>query len=272
MFKNLPSLPSAALSSQGHAILAAAVVSVLFTLLAGCAPKKEIVRQPEVEPYRGSVSVEVLRKSVGFGDVRTLKALAEVKVFRKGEPAGSFSGVFGYKAPDSLKTIFFGPLGLTVMEMLVSHELLQVCLPTKNTLYEMRSPEIAFSSLMDNKRFRLDMQEEGAFYALYAYDSADVSRGTVMKFLFDKVYLLNRQIILFREAGGRVMISFGNFNGRTPEQIGIAFSNGTDMDITLQEPEYDTEIPDEFFSEIEHGDRSLRPIQELLKRFAPATN
>ena len=255
---------------QMRIFFAAAAALVAFSLLAGCTAKKEVVRQPEIEPYRGPVTVEALKQSIGFGAVRTIKALAEVKVSRNGKPAGSFNGVFGYKSPDSLKTIFFGPLGLTVMEMHVSHELLQVSLPTKNALYEMKSPEIAFSSLLDESRFRLDMQEEGDFYALYAYAQADTSPVPVMKYLFDRVYLLNRRIILYRTVGEAVVISFDSFNGRVPEQIGLLFSNGTDVEIGLQETELNTDIPDEFFSAIEHGDMNVRPFRELLKRLAPA--
>ena len=238
--------------------------------LTGCVGGKEIVRQPEVAPYQGTVTVEALKQSVGFGDVRTLKALAEVKVFRKGEPAGSFNGVFGYKAPDSLKAVFFGPFGLTVMEMLASRELLQVYLPPKNSLYEMKSPEIAFSSLLNNDRFLLAMQEEDDHYALYAYDRDGAGEGPVMKYLFDRTYLLNREVILYRAAGETVTISFGNFNGRVPEKIGLAFGSGTEMEITLQEPEFDAEIPGEYFAAIEHGDRKVLPLRELLRRIARA--
>jgi hypothetical protein len=272
MPRNLTPLSSAAEFVRRRAFLICIYACTLFTLSAGCAPREEIVRQPEIEPYRGTVTVEVLKRSVGFGAVGTLKALTEVKVFSKGEPAGSFSGVLGYKAPDALKTVFFGPFGLTVMEMLISHELLQVYLPPKNALYEMKSPEVAFSSLMNNDRYLLAMQEEGDLYALYAYDRTDTSQGPVMKYLFDRTYLLNRRVILYRAAGGTVVAAFGNFNGRVPEQIRLAFSNGTDMEITLQEPEFDTEIPDEYFAEIEHGDKKVLPLQELLKRVASPGN
>jgi hypothetical protein len=91
-----------------------------------------------------------------------------------------------------------------------------------------------------------------------------------MKYLFDRTFLLNRKIIVYRSAEEAVTISFGNFNGKVPEQARLSFSNGTDMEITLQEPEYDTEIPGGYFSEIEHGDKQVLPFQELLKRFAPS--
>jgi hypothetical protein len=238
-------------------------------LAPGCAPRKGVVRQSEAEPYTGPVTVEVLKRSIGFGDVKTIKALADVKVFRNGEPAGSFNGVLGYKAPDALKTSFFGPFGLTVMEMLVLREILQVYIPPRNTLYEMLSPGLSLSSLHD-ERFRFMMQEEGDFHALYAYPAAGTTEGPVMKYLFDRTYLLNRKIIIYRSAEEAATITFGSFNGKVPEQARLSFGNGTDMEITLQESEYDTEIPDDYFREIEHGDNRVLPFQELLKRFAPS--
>jgi hypothetical protein len=54
-----------------------------------------------------------------------------------------------------------------------------------------------------------------------------------------------------------------------PELIRLSFSNGTAMEVTFREPEFDTEIPDGFFSRIEHADNDVLPFQELLRRFAP---
>ncbi|NJD57643.1 MAG: hypothetical protein FIA94_14735 [Nitrospirae bacterium] len=238
-------------------------------LFAGCAAKKEVVRQPKAGPYTGPVTIEVLKQSVGFRDIRTIKALVDVKVFRKGEPAGSFNGVLGYKAPDAVKTSFFGPFGLTVMEMLATKDVLQVYVPPKNILYETLSPGISLSSLRNDDRFLYVMQEEGDFHALYVYNAADTTEGPLMKYLFDRTFLLNRKIIVYRSAEEAMTISFGDFDGTVPGLSRISFSNGTDMEITFQEPEYDTEIPDAYFREIEHGDKQILPFQELLKRFAP---
>ena len=255
--------------SRGFAACVVICVLAALSLTAGCVPKKEIVRQPETEPYTGPVTVDVLKRSIGFRDIKTIKALTDVRVFRNGEPSGSYSGVLGYKAPDDLKTAIFGPFGLTVMEMLVSREILQVYIPPRNMLYEMLSPGISLSSF-DDARFLYVMREEGDFHALYAYNAADTTEGPVMKYLFDRTYLLNRKLIVYRSAEKAVTISFGNFAGKVPEQTRLSFSNGTEMEITLQEPEYDTEIPGEYFREIEHGDKQVLPFQELLKRFAPS--
>jgi len=256
--------------SRGNAYLVVICMLAALLLTGGCAPKKGVVRQPEAEPYTGPVTTEVLKRSVGFRDIRTIKALVDVKVFKKGEPAGSFNGVLGYKAPDAVKTSFFGPFGLTVMEMLATKDVLQVYIPPKNIMYEMLSPGISLSSLRNDNRSLYVMQEEGDFHALYVYNAADTTEGPLMKYLFDQTYLLNQKIVVYRSAEEAMTISFGNFNGTVPELARLSFSNGTDMEITFQEPEYDTEIPDAYFREIEHGDKQILPFQELLKRFAPS--
>ncbi len=239
---------------------------VIF-LVTSCAPK-ELVRQPELEPYSGPVTVEVLRKSSGFQDTKTIKALTDVRIFKDNEPAGSFSGVFGYQAPDSMKTSVFGPFGITIMEFLIVKDMLQVYVPPKNILYEMNSQEISFSSLTKG-RFRFTMLEDGDFYVLLAYDSAEIDAVPVMKYLFDRRYLLNRQIIVYKEGDEIITIDFDGFNGKVPEKIKLLFSNGTEMHITLREQEYDTDIPSGYFKEIEHTDKKVLPFQDILKRFDP---
>ncbi len=243
---------------------------VLVMVLGSSCAQKEFIRQPELEPYSGPVTVEVLRKSIGFRDTKTIKALTDVRIFKYNEPAGSFSGVFGYQAPESLKTSIFGPFGITIMEFLIAKDMLQVYVPPKNILYEMRSPEISFSSLMNNGKFRYTMQEEGDFYVLFAYDAVEDAAAPAMKYLFDRIYLLNRRIIVYKEGEAVITIDFDGFNGKVPEKTKLSFGNSTEMHIALQEPEYDTDIPTGYFKEVEHTDKKVLPFQDLLKRFDPS--
>ncbi|MDP2156478.1 MAG: hypothetical protein Q8K68_02065 [Nitrospirota bacterium] len=247
--------------------MALPVLCVILLSVASCAPK-ELVRQPELAPYAGPVTVEVLKESVGFRDTKTIKALTDVRIFKNGEPAGSFSGVLGYQAPDFLKTSFFGPFGITIMEFLIAKDMLQVYVPPKDILYEMSSPGISFSSLT-NEKFRFAMQEEGESYVLLAYDSIELAAEPVMKYLFDRTYLLNRQITVYKEGEKIITIYFDGFNGKVPEKTRISFINGMDMELTFVEPEYDTDIPSEYFREIGHADKKVLPFQDLLKRFDP---
>lgn len=246
-----------------------AVLACCILFFSSCAAKKEIVRRPGVPPHAGPVTVEVLKRSIGFREITTIRALTDVRVFRNGEPEASFSGVFAYQAPDTVKTVFFGPFGLTVMEMLASRDLVQVSVPPKNTLYEAVSPGISLSSLKDDSRLTYVMQEEGDFFALYAYQASDTAAGPLMKYLFDRTYLLNRKIVVYRPEGPDIEVSFEDFNGSVPDRTRIAFGNGTELVVTLEEPEFDAAIPAEFFAPTGHDDRTVLPLQDLLRRLAP---
>jgi hypothetical protein len=240
---------------------------VLCLSLFSCA-KREVVRRAEIEPYKGPVTTERLKQAVGFGEVRTIKALAAVSIFKKGEPEGTLNGVLGYKAPGKMRVNLFGPFGMTVTEMLISGELFQLFLPPKNILYEWNSPEVTFTGLM-NGRFRYGMGEEGDMYVLLAYRKDEGDPDVAAKYYFDRTYLLNRSISFYKDGSEVVKAEFNNFNGRLPERTRVIFQNGLMIDISLEEPEFDSDIPDEYFRPIEHGEKRVRPFQEILKRFAP---
>jgi hypothetical protein len=242
-------------------------MTVLCLSLFSCA-KREVVRPAEIEPYEGPVTIERLKQSVGFVDVRSIKALAAVGIFKKGEPEGALNGVLGYKAPGKMRVNLFGPFGLTVTEMLISGELFQLFLPPKNILYEWNSPEVTFTGLM-NGRFRYEMIEEADMYVLLAYKKDEGNPDVAAKYYFDRTYLLNRSVSFYKDGYEVVKAEFNDFNGRLPERTRLNFRNGLSLDITLEEPEFDSDIPDEYFKPIEHGEKQVKPFQEIFKRFAP---
>ena len=244
------------------------VMTILCLSLVSCA-KREVVRRAEIGPYEGPVTAELLKQSVGFGNVKSIKALAAVSIFKKGEPEGSLNGVLGYKAPGKMRVNLFGPFGLTVTEMLISGELFQVSVPPKNILYEWNSPEVTFTGLM-NGRFRYEMTEEDDMYVLLAYNKDEVNQDISAKYYFDRTYLLNRSMSFYKDGAEVVKAEFEDFNGRIPEKTRLIFLNGMVMDIALEEPEFDSDIPDEYFRAIEHGDKQIKPFQEVFKRFAPS--
>jgi hypothetical protein len=206
---------------------------------------------------------------VGFGNVKSIKALAAVSIFKKGEPEGSLNGVLGYKAPGKMRVNLFGPFGLTVTEMLISGELFQLSVPPKNVLYEWNSPEVSFTGLM-NSRFRYEMAEENDMYVLLAYKKDEVNPDIAAKYYFDRAYLLNRSMSFYKDGAEVVKAEFEDFNGRIPERTRLNFPNGLSLDISLEEPEFDSDIPDEYFRSIEHGDKKVKSFQEIFRRFAPS--
>jgi hypothetical protein len=209
------------------------------------------------------VTVEALKQSVGFGNVRSIKALAGVTVYKQGKNEGSMNGVFAYKAPRKMRIDLFGPFGLTVTEVLISGDLFQLSVPQKNILYEWYAPEVSFTGLMKDG-FRYEMEEEGAMHVLFAYSADGQNNDVAAKYYFDRTYLLNRAMIFYKDGSEIMKTEFGDFNGRVPEKIKIMLSNGLVMDIALQESEFDSDISDEYFKTIEHGDKQIKSFQELL--------
>ncbi|GAB4490067.1 MAG: hypothetical protein OHK006_22480 [Thermodesulfovibrionales bacterium] len=246
---------------------ASLIAAACLLLLASCAARKEHLL-PEPEPFSGAVTTEVLRQSVGLREIRTLKALADVKVTRNGEHAGSFTGVLGYRVPGDLRLSLFGPFGLTVFELFLSPELFQLSLPTKNTLYEWPSPAVSLATPADD-RFRYTMENSGDFYVLHAYAGAD-GGAPVADYVFDRTFLLNRRIVIYRDGKEAAKVDFAHFNGRVPDLTTISFGRDSGMEIVMREPELDTEIPAEYFTPIERGDKRVLPFQDLLRRFDPS--
>lgn len=244
------------------------IIGIIFSLALFSCAKKEVLRGPEVSPYEGPVTIEILKQSVGFGNVRSIKALAGVTIFKERESQGSLNGVFAYKAPGMMRVNLFGPFGLTVTEILISGELFQFSVPTKHVLYELKSPEVNFSGLTNNG-FRYDINKEGDWYVLAAYKTAEWNSELVAKYFFDGIFLLNRTVSFYYDGSEVIKADFNDFNGRVPERTRLAFSNGMVIDIALQGPEFDEEIPDEYFRAIDHGDKQIKSFQEVFQSFTP---
>ena len=239
------------------------IVAVLCLSLFSCAPK-EVLRRAGPAPYEGTVNVEVLKQSVGFGNVRSIKALADVTVYKQGKKEGSMNGVFAYKSPRKMRLDIFGPFGLTAAELIISGDLIQFSVPQKNVLYEWNAPEVSFTGLADGS-FRYEMSEEGDMHVLSAYLTDAQNNDVSAKYYFDRTYLLNRAMSFYKDGSEIIKAEFDDFNGRVPERIKIMLSSGLAINIALQESEFDSDIPDEYFKTIEHGDKQIRPFEELLK-------
>jgi outer membrane lipoprotein-sorting protein len=239
------------------------VIAVLCLSLSSCAPK-EVLRHAGPAPYEGAVTVEALKQSVGFGNVRSIKALAEVTIYKQGKNEVSMNGGFGYEAPRKMRLDLFGPFGLTVTELLISGDLLQILVPQKNILYEWNAPEVSFTGLMKGG-FRYEMADEGDMHVLFAYSTDGQNNEVAAKYYFDRTYLLNRAMSLYEDGSEVIRAEFGDFNGRVPEKIKITLSSGLVMDMALQETEFDSDIPEEYFKTIEHGDKQIKSFEELLQ-------
>jgi outer membrane lipoprotein-sorting protein len=249
-------------------ILAKFFITAVFCFgLFSCAGRE--VLKPELQPHEGPVSLNVLRQSVGFGDVKSIKAFADVTVFRKDVRQSSLNGIFAYKAPGNMRINLFGPFGLTATEILISDEIIQIFVPSRNVLYEGASPGVSFTRAM-NGNFVYEMREEHDGYSLIGRSSDPGSPLTV--YYFDRRYLLNRSMAFFRNGSGLMETEFSEFSGRVPGRMRLALANGLNLDIKLKEPEFDTQIDDAYFRSIEHENKQVKSFQEIFQLISPTQN
>jgi hypothetical protein len=258
-------IPYKSLITLRHSLRITGASFLLCFFIFSCA-KEEAIRRVVLEPYTGAVTIEALKQSIGFENVGSMTSLADVKIFKDGVPAGSFNGVFAFKLPGRLRLNLFGTFGLTVMELLISGDLLQTYFPPKNIIYEWKSHHISFNALRDD-RFIYRMEEQGDMFVLSAYTFDNNRLELIAEYIFDRKYLLNRSMIFYKAGSEIIRIDFTGFNGKIPEQTRISFRNDSAMEISFNEPEFDSDIPDAFFRVVEHGDKEVLPFQNILRYF-----
>ncbi len=243
-------------------------ILLICILIFSCA-KKQTIRQPELQPHTGPVTIEILKQSVGLKDIESIKSPLDVKIFRDGENAGSLNGVFAYKYPDRMRMSFFGPLGLTVTDIIISSDLLQTYIPSKNIIYEWRSPAVSFNGLRDSS-FIYSMDDSGEIFILSAYKPDNGYSELVAEYIFDKKYLINRAIIFYKDGYEIIEVEFSDFIVRIPGRIDVFFPNGAAIEIFLKDPEFAAEIPDDYFMPVDSKDKYVMPFEDILKNFAPS--
>jgi hypothetical protein len=120
-----------------------------------------------------------------------------------------------------------------------------------------------------SSRFRYEMGAEADGYVLLAYKPDGLNSDVAAKYFFDRIYLLNRAICVYKDGSEVVRAEFNDYNGRVPQQMRFSLSNGLVLDIALQEPEFGADIPDKYFRGLEHGDKKIKSFQEIFKHYDP---
>ena len=253
---------------------------LLCLILSSCA-KKQVVRPPEVRAFEGPVTVEVLKGSVLFSNIDTMKSEVDVRVFKGDKKIGRFKGVFAYRFPDSMKLRVFDPFGFTAMDMLTSGTLLQVLIPQSNFLYVGKIPSLKLPPGL------LYSMERGKYeYVLYAFStgvvdpaaakamagmSAEASGGGGQdlelrgKYSFRRRTLQNTGVSVYKNGERFIGMAFDDFSGKLPMFMRLSFLNGFVAEMRLKEPVINSEITPRYFEPYEHKDRRVMPIQWLYR-------
>jgi hypothetical protein len=244
---------------------AASLFLLVITLsLTGCAKRQvaaPVVPSVEPEPYRGPVTVEVLKGSRAFEGITTLRSEVKARVFRHGEKEGTFKGIFAFRAPNNVRLKLLSPIGLTAMEMVITNGEMQMFVPHRDTLYEGPSPRL---SMPADAVYGMEIEEDG--YILYAFRPYANVMELMGKYSFQADTLRNTGVTIYRDGRRYMGVMFGDFSGRVPGVVSLSFFNGYIMDLELQEPEADVDIPEKFFAPIEPtGDTQVVPLKFMME-------
>ncbi len=226
-----------------------AVMGGLLMLFA-CAPRKAVrpaqpVTLPEV------ITPEVLAERVDFSGIRTVRAALRVKIRQGNNSRGTFSGVLLYSRPGLLNARLFGPFRLTVMEILFNRGLLQVLIPSKDTLY---SGTVAVDTLLPDRNSLDDtvkkMGETDSSYLLY------VLKGGELKALyrFSKADLSWRGLELYGEGKRRLGMEIHRTEDRLPTDMTVHVEDAS-FRIRLKDPTLNRDLSGDYFHPLDAGQR-----------------
>lgn len=241
-------------------------------ILSSCA-KRETIRQPIPKDIQieGRVSSSTLLNRLIFRQVSSLKSEVNIEVLRNNEPVGSFGGILVYKSPGQIGARIFGPLGVTVGDMIFSGDLIQVYIPMKNIIFEGKShgPE-HLKALISNEPasdIRFSIEETGDSYFLSAFKSRDGELEQTARMTFDNISLINNGIDIFsnRKSIARAKMSEYSGNPAIPYFISTDFEGGVAVNIRLVEPEINADVPDDFFVPRRHEGNDVRPLKDIKR-------
>jgi len=238
----------------------------LFLLVLSCAgtvkPPESPGEPAAADVYRGPVDLKILKDSVAFRHIESLRSQVGVTVYKDGgREEGSFKGIFAYKSPGMIRLRLLSPLGVTAMDMLVANGLLQVYIPHNGTLYEGEAPLL---NMPEDAFYGMEVEKES--YVLYAFKpSSGVRSGKVMqiagKFTFHPLTLWNTGISVYKEGRRYVSLLLGDYAGRVPHFIRFSFPNGFVMEMALENPSVDEEVPGSYFDPISSRGKEVLPIE-----------
>lgn len=239
---------------------------ILFALLAGpglsaCSLSQTAVRADDyLPPYEGQITADVLGAHTFMNIVNSVRSEVKGAVSDSdGGRSGSFSGVFAFRSPSALRIRLFGPFGATVLDMVSAGGVFQVHNPGAHRLYE--GPQLFDDAPSDIPPYI--KHYDGLIYLVrYAPDiEGDPAPRDV--FVFDERTLRNTGILLYRDGEPFIEMVFGEFTGRVPGRVRLAIARGPVIEMQMQSPELNAEIPDRVFRPVSHEGNEVLPLSAI---------
>lgn len=207
------------------------------------------------------VTIETLKGIIIESAFKTAKATFDLSLYKDGEPRGEFQGVAVFEAPDKIASKLFGPLGLTLMDVIGKDGILQVYIPPKDELYQGNLPKdssLIFGIL--GNQYQYAMEETGENYILYLLKPEEGFLSIRAKFFFDKIELKNRKVDILNDGKSQLRIEFNKLREDFPLEATIFLPSGVSIVIKNKEVILN-EVPSEelFFLKKAEG----REVKEL---------
>ncbi|MBI4824641.1 MAG: hypothetical protein HY805_10515 [Nitrospirae bacterium] len=243
------------------------MIALTLSLFA-CAKKEALRHPPQFKPYEGIVTVEALRGSLIFNDIKSIKSEVTVGFLKEGKTV-DIEGIVAYMMPESLNIRFFGPLGLTAAEVILLGNYLQVYVPFENTLYEGEIPHLLTPELPSSETI-YSMAETDEGYTLNEFCQQKETMSLIRQYTFSRDTLLNTGISVYDKEGKFADVLFSDFSdSKLPMTVNVSLSNGFVMDIRLIEPQVNSKVSEELFKLKSHEDREVKPLKALFKKGKP---
>jgi hypothetical protein len=229
-------------------------ILTFFLLLYACAPKEAI--QPERPlPIPENITPEVLVERIDFSYVKTLRAALRVRIQQGGNAKGTFSGVLFYSHPDRLDARFFGPLRLTLMEILFNRGLLQVFIPSRDILY---SGTIALDRLLPDhdtlEKSAKIMKESDNAWLLYILEQDGTERRVKAVYRFNKTDLSWNGLELYADGKRQVRMEIFKTENRLPTEMDI-YINNTSFHLQLKDITLNRDLGEDYFMPLDASER-----------------
>lgn len=237
----------------------------LFLLISLCLPKETLSTEDILT--EDIVTVGILKGIIEKSVLRSAKATFDLTLYKDGEPRGEFQGVTAFKAPDKISMKLFGPLGLTVFDLIGKDGIMQIYVPPKDELYQGDIPKdlsLIFGISDDSQQYAMEETEDSYIFYLLRLDRNSLSLRA--KFFFDKKGLKNRRIDILNGGRSQFRIEFRSFKDDFPMEATLFLQKGFSMIIKNKEVILNEVPPDELFSFKDTEGKEVKDITRILEK------
>lgn len=238
-------------------------VFILVLFIISCV-KAPAVKQTEIKKITAPVTVELLKNSIVFKNLTSVKSEVSVKILHGEDSKGEFKGVFVYKNPDKTNIRIFGPMGLNAMQMNIAGAFLQIYIPPKNLIYEGMLPLSAGD--LSGPEYKYSFEELKNKYILYVFKNSGSFIELLGKYHFEKDTLFNTSAFFYYNGKQAMEITYSDFVKEVPQIIKMLFPNGSAMELTMKDPYLNTNIPDDYFRPVDKTGREIKNILEFFDK------